>query len=312
MPPVTIDCHYLDQPEVAAAYLLVDGDQAAFVDNNTALAVPRLMAALAARGMSPSQVQYIIITHVHLDHAGGTGDLAALCPQATVLCHPRARRHVVDPEKLVRSARRVYGDEVFARLYGDIAPIPEARVRTLEDNEQVLLGGRPLTFLHTRGHANHHFCILDERDGTIFTGDAFGLVYPRLQRAGLFAFPSTSPTDFDPAPARDAVRRIVDSGADRACLTHFGEVSDLRGAAGQLLEHLDFCEQLLEGACASDLPDEALQAFCNQRLGPFLARAVERRGLSLSDEEQGFLALDRDINAQGIAVAAVKRRHQDD
>ena len=116
---MTIDCDYV-LPQVACAYLRIQGDEAAFIETNTTHAVPKLLSTLAAEGMKPEQVRYVIITHVHLDHAGGTSALLAACPNATVLAHPRAARHLVDPEKLVASARAVYGEAKFDALYGKI------------------------------------------------------------------------------------------------------------------------------------------------------------------------------------------------
>jgi hypothetical protein len=142
----TIDCHYLDRPEFAAAYLLVDGDEAAFIDNNTHHALPRLLAALAGTGLAAEQVRYLIITHVHLDHAGGTSALAQACPQATVLAHPRAARHVIDPDKLIASAKSVYGEDEFRRLYGEIEPVDKDRVQSIEDGEKVTLGSASWNF----------------------------------------------------------------------------------------------------------------------------------------------------------------------
>ncbi|NJK88090.1 MAG: MBL fold metallo-hydrolase [Myxococcales bacterium] len=202
---VTIDCDYT-MPRYAAAYLLVHEGRAAFVDNNTALAVPLLLKALADRGLSPEQVELCIITHVHLDHAGGSSALMKACSNATLVAHPRAARHVIDPSKLIASAQQVYGEARFRELYGEIEPIAEERVQSVEDGSSVDFAGRKLLFLHTRGHANHHFVVVDEASSAIFTGDAFGLCYPDISERGLFAFPSTSPTDFDAPLARDAVR----------------------------------------------------------------------------------------------------------
>jgi glyoxylase-like metal-dependent hydrolase (beta-lactamase superfamily II) len=307
----TIDCHYLDLSEFAAAYLLIEGERAAFIDNNTNLAVPRLLSALADRGVEPAQVEYLIITHVHLDHAGGTSALAEACPNATVLAHPRAAPHVIDPARLVRSASAVYGEQEFRRLYGDIRPVAESRVRIMQDEEQLVFGSRMLRFLHTRGHANHHFCVADSATGALFTGDAFGLIYPVLQGDGTFALPSTSPTDFEPALARDAVRRILAERPSCVYPTHFGAVMDLEGAAGQLLRHLDFAESLLEEAVASDLPDDALEAACRPRIRDYLQGLLDARGsLGAEPGTWEWLRLDIDLNAQGIAFSAAKRRRK--
>jgi glyoxylase-like metal-dependent hydrolase (beta-lactamase superfamily II) len=270
--------------------------------------VPRLLEALSATGRSPADVRHIIVTHVHLDHAGGTSALSRLCPGATVLCHPRAERHLVDPGKLIESSRQVYGEAQFERLYGEILPIPAARVRALADGEEVALGARTLRFLHTRGHANHHFCILDADDGSIFTGDSFGVAYPFLQSAGLFVFPTTTPTDFDPIEARRSVERIVATGAARAYPTHFGELADLPGAAAQLLPLIDECGRILEAAVRSELTDRELERFCLERWGAAIDAALAARGLQLSPSDAAFMALDRGLNAQGLAVAASRLR----
>jgi len=306
--PVTIDCQYLG-PQFAAAFLLVENGRAAFVENNTAHAHGHLMAALEKSGVPPEAVDYVIITHVHLDHASGSAQLMAACPNATLLAHPRAAPHVIDPSKLVASARKVYGDAEFARLYGDVGPVPEHRVRIMQDNEELTWGSRRLKFLHTRGHANHHFCVLDSGSQGIFTGDAFGLRYPVLQSHGLFTFPSTSPTDFDPAEARAAVRRIAESGARSAYLTHFGQVTELQEAAQQLLMHLDVSDKILQDAVVSDVTDEGLDGWCMAQLREHFTRTLDARGMPMTPQTAEILKLDIDLNGQGIAHTARKRRH---
>jgi len=307
----TIDTLYLGLSEVAAAYLIVDGDRAAFVDNNTNEAVPRLLAALAEQGLTPEQVDYLIITHVHLDHAGGTSALARACPNAKVVAHPRAAPHIIDPTKLVASASAVYGQAEFERLYGTIEPVDEERVLVMEDEQTLRLGERELRFLHTRGHANHHFCIVDSVSDAIFSGDAFGLVYPALQGEGTFAFPSTSPTDFEPGLARESIKRLVDERPSCIYPTHFGVVTDIDTAAGQLLRHLEFAERLRDDAEASDRRDEALEAYCRSRLTDYFAGLLDSMGnLGRNADTWSHLKLDIDLNAQGIAFAANKRRRK--
>ena len=181
---------------------MVEKDQAAFVDTNTTHSVPLLIEKLRTLGLSPEAVSYLIITHVHLDHAGGASALLKLCPNATLLAHPKAARHMIDPSKLVTSAKKVYGEAQFDQLYGAIDSIPKERVQVIEDGEVIAFGTRTFQFFYTRGHANHHFCIWDSASNGVFTGDSFGLAYPALQKRGLFIFPSTSPTDFDPDEAR--------------------------------------------------------------------------------------------------------------
>lgn len=297
----TIDCDYV-QPALACAYLRVSGDECAFVETNTAYAVPKLLAALAAAGRAPADVRYVIVTHVHLDHAGGAHALMAQCPNATLLAHPRAARHVIDPAKLVAGATAVYGAEHFAALYGTISGVDAARVRALDDGAEVPFGRGALRFVHTRGHANHHFVVHDPACDTVFTGDAFGLVYPQLQRAGLLAFPSTSPTDFDGPAAHAAVDRIVALGTRSACLTHFGEQTRLGDIAGQLHDWLSLSERLVDEARGR--PEAEREAFLEARLTAAFDEATARLGLSLDAADRTLVAFDRKLNAQGLAFAA--------
>ncbi len=306
---ITIDCEYLGQKQFAAAYMIVDGDRAAFVDNCTYQAVPKLLAALEDRGLTPEQVEYVIITHVHLDHAGGTSALMKACPNAKVLAHPRAAKHVIDPAKLVASASAVYGEARFTELYGTIEPVPEDRVQVMDDNSVTHLGSRRLRFLHTRGHANHHFCIVDDTTNSVFTGDAFGLHYPYFGTRGIFALPSTSPTDFDGPLARESIDRIVAERPDRVLPTHFGEVTEVEERGALMIRHLHFHESVMVDAEQTDLPDDKLTAYCEGRLRDYYTALINQQGdLGEYKETWKLLELDLDLNAQGLAFAANKRR----
>jgi glyoxylase-like metal-dependent hydrolase (beta-lactamase superfamily II) len=303
----TIDCDYLEEPGFAAAYLVREGERAAFVETNTAHAVPRMLAALRDAGLTPEQVELVVITHVHLDHAGGASALMAACPNATLLAHPRAAKHVVDPSKLVESARQVYGAERFERLYGVIEPVPEARVRVMQDGETARLGARTLTFLHTRGHAEHHACIVDSGSNGIFTGDSFGLVYPALQHRGLFAIPSTSPTDFDADAALASLERIVAAGAERAYLTHFGEQRDLPAIAAQLRPQIEAHGAIADAADAQGLEGDALDAYCDREVRALFHALLARHDLD-DAASRALLETDVALNGQGVAAAVRKRR----
>lgn len=297
---VTIDCDYV-APQLASAYLRVQGDEAAFVETNTTHAVPKLLGALAREGVRPEQVRWVIVTHVHLDHAGGASALMRACPNAKLLAHPRAARHLIDPSRLVASAKGVYGEAKFDALYGAIEPIDAARVEALDDGATRPLGDATLRFLHTRGHANHHFVIHDPAYDTVFTGDTFGLVYPRLQRGARFAFPSTSPTDFDAAEARRSLDLVLGLATRSVCLTHFGEHEDREVIAGQLRRWLDVSEALVEQARGRG--DDA-EAFVRARLEAEMARATAEAGLVLDEDDRALIGFDLDLNAQGLAFAA--------
>ena len=305
---VTIDTQYLGRPGLAAAFLIVEGDRAAFVENNTVHAVPRMLEALSRAGLAPEQVEYAIVTHAHLDHAGGSSALMKACPNATLLAHPRAARHLIDPSKLVASASQVYGEARFRELYGVIEPIAASRVRAMEDGERVRLGARELAFFHTRGHANHHLCIHDSGSNGIFTGDAFGLAYPALQASGTFAFPTTSPTDYAPDEAIQVVRQIAARGAARVFLTHFGEYTAIGELAEQLLADLEVSAAIFERARESGLGGAALEQFCRDALEERFSARLRARGLPDTDATWELLELDLALNAQGIAWSAQKAR----
>lgn len=297
----TIDSDYLG-PGFAACYLRVQEEEAAFVETNTAHAVPRLLEALEREGLERRQVRWVIVTHAHLDHAGGASALLRELPEATLVAHPRAARHLIDPSRLVASAEAVYGKEAFAKMYGALEPIPAERVRTVEDGDEIPLGSATLRFLHTRGHANHHAAVHDPARDTVFTGDTFGLAYPRLQRAGRFAIASTSPTDFDAAEARKSIDRILSLHTPTACLTHYGEVDELDVMADQLRRWIDRSEILfdliptLDPAKAEDVVADTLTEAMDEE-----ADAV---GLVLDEDDWKLLDMDIRLNAQGLVFAA--------
>jgi glyoxylase-like metal-dependent hydrolase (beta-lactamase superfamily II) len=303
----TIDCHYI-QAGFAASFLVQEEGEAYFVETNTIHAVPFLLKALREEGIEREGVRWIAVTHVHLDHAGGAFALLEACPEAMVLAHPRAAKHLIDPCKLVASAKKVYGEKAFERLYGDIQPVPADRVRILEDGEELLFHGSKLRCIYTRGHANHHFCLLDPILAGIFTGDSFGLAYPFLQRNGLFIFPSTSPTDFDPIAAKESLKLILFAGANRAFLTHFGELRDLKAAGEQLLEHLNFSEGLYWQAKSGKEEFEVLRSRFEAELKNNFAILASKAGLILTSEDWRLMETDLRLNAEGIAFAGIKAR----
>ncbi len=266
------------------------------------------MAKAQALGLKPDQVRWIIVTHAHLDHAGGAARLAQAYPDARVYAHPRAARHLIDPAKLEGAARAVYTDAVFEKLYGPrLEPIGHERVVTLEEGVKLETDVGTFEVWHTGGHAKHHLCLVDRARETVFTGDTFGLCYRALQTRGLFVFPSTSPTDFDGPEARASIQRIVDGGLKSAYLTHFGEVKDLKGAAAQLLAWVDRSEAVVEKfkGMQAGLP---LQAACEAELRGYFEKEIARRGLSAGRETWEWIELDLKLNAQGLAWAIEKGR----
>jgi glyoxylase-like metal-dependent hydrolase (beta-lactamase superfamily II) len=305
---VCLDADYLGVPQVACAWLLEADGELAFVETATAASVPRFLEVLRARGLHPEAVRYVVITHVHLDHAGGAGALMAACPQATLLAHPRAARHAIDPSRLVASARQVYGDLAFRAMYGEILPIDAARVQALGDGASFALGKRALSVHHTRGHADHHFVVHDPEEGFVYTGDAFGLVYPALQLGGLLGFPSTSPTDFDAPAALASLDRVLALNPRQVGLTHFGAVDQPAALADQLRPWLAASGALVEALAASAKDDAEVRAACAEAVEGWFADALAARGLGGDPAAWAQVTLDRDLNSQGLAVAVARRR----
>jgi glyoxylase-like metal-dependent hydrolase (beta-lactamase superfamily II) len=302
----TIDCDLIAR--FTAAYLRVAGDECAFIEAHTSHALPRLLAALAANGRRPEDVRYLVVTHAHLDHAAGASAVLGACPNATLLAHPRAAKNLIDPARLIAGATHVYGEERFAKLYGKIEPIPKERVKSLADGETFELGGATLQALHTAGHAWHHFAVDDPALSTVYTGDTFGLVYPALQRGVRFALATTSPTGFHAAEAHKSIDRILSLGREAACLTHFDEVRDLEECATQLRGWIDRSDQWVKEAAASSAPLKELETTISGKLRAAIAEDTSSRGLSLTPADWELLALDIELNGQGLAYAAEEKR----
>jgi len=295
----SVDAHYL-RPGLAASHLLVNDDAAAFVDTGTNYSVPFLLSALEAVGLRPEQVEYVLLTHIHLDHAGGAGLLMGSLPNARCVVHPRGSRHMADPSKLMAGTRAVYGERRTERLYGEIVPIEESRLVVPEDGTEMMLGSRPLELFYTEGHARHHYCIHDPDSEGVFTGDSFGVSYRALDTAaGAFVFPSTTPVHFDPGPAHAAVEAILSRGPKHAYLTHYSRVDDLERLAGDLHECIDGFVAIAESHRAADDRLERIRSD----LFEFLAERIVAHGFE-DDRETIATHIDADVelNAQGLDV----------
>jgi glyoxylase-like metal-dependent hydrolase (beta-lactamase superfamily II) len=296
----TIDTGY-QRAELAASHLLVQDEHAAFVDVGTALSVPRLLAVLRAKEISREHVDYVIVTHVHLDHAGGAGALMRHLPNARLVVHPRGARHMIDPAKLIAGAAAVYGESAMRARFGEILPVPAERVIEAADEFVLSLAERPLRFLDTPGHARHHFCVVDETSRGIFTGDTFGLAYPQLHSTrGAFIFPTTTPVQFEPEALHASVDRLAGYGMEYLYLTHYGRVTDVPRLAEDLHHRID---ALVNLALESNVAGEDRQQRLLQGMEAILLRELDAHGVTLSREESlALMAMDLELNAQGLAV----------
>jgi glyoxylase-like metal-dependent hydrolase (beta-lactamase superfamily II) len=288
------------RPLFDAAYLLVEAGRAAFVDTGTNASVPRLLAALEASGLDRGDVDYVIATHVHLDHAGGAGLLMQSLPNARLVVHPRGARHLVDASHLIRSATRVYGEAEIERSYGTLVPVPAERVVRTRDGFTLELAGRPLRFIDTPGHAMHHHCIWDEASGGVFTGDTFGLSYRDFDTAaGPWIMPTTTPVQFQPDALRRSIERIVAFEPEHVYVTHYGRVAGVPRLAALLLAQLD--EMVACAKALARVPER--HAALMEGLWSIHLRHLREHGVTLPEPRiRELLALDLELNAQGIAV----------
>lgn len=283
-----------------AAYLIVERGRAAFVDTGTAKKTQRLMHALTALGLAPGDVDWVILTHVHLDHAGGAGAVMLHLPNAKLLVHPRGERHMVNPLALIMGAREVYGPEEMARSYGKVEPIAQERVVTSTDGMTIDFAGRPLQLLHTPGHAKHHHCVWDERSRGFFTGDTFGLSYRDFDtERGAYLLPTTTPVQFDPVALRESVDRMAAYQPECLYLTHYGRVTDVPALQKMMLAQLDDMVALALALKSAEDRHAKLKAG----LSSIYLRHLRAHGGTISDERaMALLGLDIELNAQGLEV----------
>ncbi|MCX8064528.1 MAG: MBL fold metallo-hydrolase [Candidatus Hydrogenedentes bacterium] len=305
---VPIDCHYITN-ERACAFLLVEGDRASFVDNNTVFAVPYLLEALEQRGLKRENVDYIVVTHVHLDHAGGTAELIKHCPNAKVIAHPKASRHLTNPSRLIEGARAVYGEPLFTQLYGEIQPVPEERIYSVSDNEMIIWGERKLIFMHVLGHATHHICIYDSKVNGVFTGDSFGIgISDKNNYENLFIIASTAPADFDPFEAEKTINRILDLSPDYVFLPHYGIHKSPEKIADKLLRALDSMRILIDTALAKAIPDDKLMDWLCPRVEESLVEQIKWCGYKDVEGAMKWLGDDPRINAMGLMMTIQRMR----
>ncbi|MGY4828170.1 MBL fold metallo-hydrolase [Sphaerotilaceae bacterium SBD11-9] len=305
--PVTLlahDIHVIDtgfhRPNFDAAYLLTHQGRAAFIDTGTSHSLPRLLAALTSAGLTPEAVDWVIPTHVHLDHAGGAGALMQALPHARLLIHPRGERHMVDPRALIAGASAVYGAEEVQRSYGTVVPVPQERVVVSVDGMTVQVGDRPLQLLHTPGHARHHHCIWDAASRGFFTGDTFGLSYREFDTAqGAWILPTTTPVQFDPIALRQSIERLLSYTPEAMYLTHYGRVQHVAALGASLLEQVDELVALAEPLRhAADR-----HAQLTDGLRRIYLRRTQAHGCTPPPAEVlALLASDIELNAQGLAV----------
>lgn len=295
---LALDSGYV-RDEFDAIHLIVEKGRVAIVDTSTRYAVPRILQSLQALGLSPEAVDYVILTHIHLDHAGGAGELLHHCPNAQLTVHPRGVRHMIDPSKLWAAVVQVYGQEMAEREYGGMDPIAADRIIETPEGATINLAGRVLEIWDAPGHARHHVFIRDTRTGGIFTGDTFGISYRELDSAqGPYIFITSSPSQFDPPAHQASVRRVMNSDAPAVYLTHYSQLRNVRAAGEFLLGQIDRYAAIAQrNGHLGDQRSAAIQAD----LETMMVKEIRALGVTLGDEAlRGILDMDLRLNADGL------------
>ena len=288
------------RPLLASIHLIVENGRAAFVDTGNNASLPAALTALASLDLTPDNVDYVILSHIHLDHAGGAGAMMRAFPRARLVVHPRGARHMADPSKLVAGAAAVYGADEVRRLYGEVLRIDSQRIIEATHQLKVDLAGRELLCLDTPGHAKHHLCLVDRRSGNVFTGDTFGLSYRELDTDGRqFVFPTTTPIQFDPQALHASVDLIVSYRPQAVYLTHFSQIKDVAAQALRLHRQIDAHVAI---ARREKEAGQEKQSHIRAGLVDLLLSEVRLFGCRLPDAEiLDVFAVDLDLNAQGLA-----------
>jgi len=294
-----VDTGYVRR-RLAASHIVVDGNRAAIVDTGAAPAAPFILDALSGLGIAHEQVDYLFLTHVHLDHAGGAGQLIRALPNARAVLHPRGAPHMIEPSKLIAGSIAVYGEAAFHELYGEVLPVPADRVTVAEDGQRFRLGQRTFELIDTPGHARHHYCAVDLDHRDIFSGDTFGISYRDFDTAaGPFIFPTTTPVQFDPEALHSSIERLLSYRPRRMVLTHFGPVGDLERLAPDMHASIDEFVRIARDHAAS--PDR--KARIASDMFRYLSARLDRHGYT-GDLARRHELLDADVelNTQGLEV----------
>jgi len=296
---VAIDTEYA-RPLQDASHLIVEDGRGAFVDTGVNSSVPMLLTALQQSDLDPADIDFVFLTHIHLDHAGGAGLLLQQLPNARCVLHPRGAPHMIDPTRLIAGTKAVYGEENTAKMYGEIQSIDAARIDIADDGASFSLRGRELQAFYTEGHARHHYCLSDTKSRGIFTGDSFGVSYRELDTAaGEFIFPTTTPIHFDPDEAHKSIDRIMSYEPERVYLTHYSEVRDLHRLAADMHKGIDAFVSMAREHASKEKRTEILQAAMFE----YFVAGLGDHGFKGDREIMwSILNIDVNLNTQGLEV----------
>jgi glyoxylase-like metal-dependent hydrolase (beta-lactamase superfamily II) len=285
------DLQFLGVPRVIAAVVLHSPGGVALVDPGPSSTLPELRRALEAGGIAMADVRAMLLTHIHLDHAGAAGTLVKANPAMRVFVHEKGAPHMAAPEKLIASATRLYGADMD-RLWGEFLPVPSAAMTVLRGGERIRAGGRELDVQYTPGHAAHHVSFFDAASGVAMVGDTAGV---RLREGG-FVMPPTPPPDIDLEQWADSLRRIQDWRPETLLITHFGPVTPSAPHLVELADHLEWISGLARTSLGRAGTDAEREEWFTEQVRARLRRRVA------PDESQAYEVAGRfDLSWRGLA-----------
>lgn len=291
-----IDTFMGGRERYTAAYLL-DAAEPTLVETGPGTSVEPVHAALEHLGMAPRELAHIVLTHIHLDHAGGVGRLSERFPSATVWVHARGAPHLVDPTRLVASTARAWGEAEMRELFGPTAPVERERVRPLRDADLIAMGGRELTVLDTPGHASHHVALVDSQTGAIFTGDALGIHVPDLP----VLRPATPPPEFDLERYVDSIERIRLAARSILLFAHFGPLPDVEATCDLAIRRVREWAAVVERSMGeTEDPQELAARLEEAALNDIETGAEATIDLEMLEDRLRLLSSIR-MNADGLA-----------
>lgn len=293
-----LDSGYI-RPQLAALHLIVEQGRVIIIDTASHTSLPRVLEALRLLDLTPASVDYVFLTHIHLDHAGGAGVMMQAFPEARLVVHPRGATHMANPTKLFAAVQAVYGAAEADRLYGEPTPVSADRIIAAGEGYTIHLAGRSLICLETPGHARHHLCLQDTHSNGLFTGDIFGLSFRELDVDGRPSIlPTTTPTQFDPTAMHHSVDRILGQHPAVVYLTHFARVGDVPRLGRDLHRLIDAHVAVAERERGAG-PDREARILTG--LWALMDAEAARQGWRLAREQwQEVLRSDIELNAQGL------------
>ncbi|WP_270182178.1 MBL fold metallo-hydrolase [Alkalihalobacillus sp. CinArs1] len=302
-----VDLNDLNLEKRTGSYILAE-EEITIIETSASPSIPHLLNGLEELNIDLKKVRNIIVTHIHLDHAGGTGLFLEKCPNARVIVHQKGYRHLENPSRLIQGAKAVYGEK-FDELFDPIIPIPSDRLLTMEDGEKLSIGeDRVLTFIDTPGHAKHHFSILDSKTNGVFVGDTIGVYYP-LSDVELY-LPSTSPNQFNPHDMLDSLEKIMAFNPDAIYFGHYGKSDAPEHVTEQLTYWLP--EFIRSAETIVNDVNEGAPEYVSKLIADDLFTKVQttlsNQGIATDHHIYRYIELDLSVCAMGLYDYIIKQQ----